>query len=67
MKEYTVEPNKDASAWFVKIEGVGLLEQHDKLDKAIEAGERVAQEDKPSTLKIMTKDKEVEETRTYKE
>ncbi|MGM8365288.1 DUF2188 domain-containing protein [Virgibacillus sp. W0181] len=67
MKNYTIEPNKDASAWFVKIEGVGLYEQHDKLDKAIEAGERVASENKPSRLQIMTKDKEVEETRTFKD
>lgn len=67
MRNYTVAPNKDATTWFIKIEDVSPLEEYDKFDKAIEAGERVAQENKPSTLTILNKDHEFEEKRTYED
>lgn len=65
MKKYTIAPNNDATAWFVKIEDVALYEQFDKYDKAIEAGENVAEENKPSTLTILDKDHNVLEERTF--
>lgn len=65
MKHYTIEPNKDATTWFVKVEGVAAPEEYDKYDKAIEAGERMAEENKPSTLTIMTENNEVEQKRTF--
>lgn len=65
MKNYSVAPNKDATAWFVKIEDVALEDQYDKMDKAIEAGKNIAQENKPSTLTIMNKYHEVEDKQTF--
>ncbi|WP_174615683.1 DUF2188 domain-containing protein [Virgibacillus ihumii] len=67
MKHYTVAPNKDATAWYVKIEDVAPTEEYDKRDKAIEAAEETAKENKPSTLSILTKEHEVEEKRTYEQ
>lgn len=66
MKHYTVAPNKDATTWFIKMEDIAPLEEYDKLDKAIEAGERIARENKPSTLAILTKDHDVEEKLIFK-
>lgn len=65
MKHYTVTPNKDATTWLIKIEDVAAPEEYDKYDKAIEAGERIAQEHKPSTLTILTENHEVKEKRTF--
>lgn len=67
MKHYTVAPNKDAMTWLIKIEDVASLEEYDKLDKAIEAGERIAQGNKPSTLTILAKDHNVQEKRTFED
>lgn len=66
MKQYTVAPNKDATAWFVKIEDVAPLEQHDKFDKAVEAGLKVAEENKPSTLTILDENHDVQDKHTFK-
>lgn len=65
MKHYTVEPNKDATTWLVKVEGVAAPEEYDKYDKAIEAGENMAEENKPSTLTIYTENHEVKDKRTF--
>lgn len=65
MKHYTVAPNKDATTWLIKIEDVASPEEYDKYDKAIEAGKRIAQENKPSTLTILTKNHEVKEKLTF--
>lgn len=65
MKNYSVAPNRNATAWYIKLEDVAVEEKYDKLDKAIEAGERMAQENKPSTLTILNKYHEVEEERTF--
>lgn len=67
MKHYTVAPNKDATTWFVKIEDTAPFEEYDKKDMAIEAGEKLAQENKPSTLSILTKNHDVAETRTFED
>lgn len=67
MKHYSVAPNKDATAWYVKIEDVAPTEEYDKKDKAIEAAEETAKENKPSTLSILSNEHEVEEKRTYEQ
>ncbi|HET7580026.1 MAG TPA: DUF2188 domain-containing protein [Bacillales bacterium] len=67
MKHYTVAPNKDATIWYVKTEDIAPVEEYDKKDKAIDAGEQLAVENKPSTLSILTADHEVAEKRTYDE
>lgn len=65
MKKYSVAPNKDATAWFVKIEDVALEDQYNKIDKAIDAGKRIAEENKPSSLTILNKYHEVEDKITF--
>ncbi|MCE7794018.1 DUF2188 domain-containing protein [Salipaludibacillus sp. CUR1] len=66
MKEYTVRPNKDADAWFLKIEDVAPEQDFDKKNDAIEAGEKVAQENKPSRLVIYNHLNEVEDEKNFK-
>lgn len=65
MKHYAISPNKDTTAWYIKPEDVAVSEEYDNLDKAIEAGERMAKENRPSKLIILNKYHEEEETRTY--
>lgn len=65
MKNYTIAPNKDATAWFVKLEDIAVEEEYDNLDKAVEAGERIAEDNKPSTLTILNKFHEEDEKRTF--
>ncbi|WP_407272527.1 VLRF1 family aeRF1-type release factor [Radiobacillus sp. PE A8.2] len=65
MKNYTVAPNKDATAWYVKVEDIAPIKEYDKKDKAIEAGEQLAAENKPATLSILTKNHEVADTRKF--
>src|SRR5699024_2955114 len=38
MKNYWVIPNKDASAWFIKMKDVAPLKEYMVYDKAVEAG-----------------------------
>lgn len=66
MNKYYVVPDKDATAWYVKIENVAPVEEYDKKDKAIEAGEKIAQENKPSSLIILDNNHETEDERNFK-
>ncbi|MDL4842451.1 DUF2188 domain-containing protein [Aquibacillus rhizosphaerae] len=65
MRNYTVAPNKDATAWYVKVEDVAPTQKYDKKDKAIEAGEQLAVENKPAILTILTNEHEVADERTF--
>lgn len=65
MKEYTVAPNRDATAWFVKVEDIAPTHQYAKKDKAIEEAEQMAEENKPSKLTVLDKNHEVLEERTF--
>ncbi|KGX93765.1 hypothetical protein N781_00765 [Pontibacillus halophilus JSM 076056 = DSM 19796] len=65
MKQYTVEPNKDATGWFVKIEGDAPTDLFDAKDAAIEKAEQFAQDNKPSRVTIYDKHNNVETERTY--
>lgn len=65
MKYYSVEPGKDAQTWLIKIEGVAAGEEYDKYDDAVEAGDNLAQNNKPSTLTILNEYNNVQEKRTY--
>lgn len=66
MKEYTVRPNKDADAWFLKIEDVAPEQDFDKMDEAVEAGKKVAEENKPSRLIIYNHLNDVVDEINYK-
>ncbi|MCR6097927.1 DUF2188 domain-containing protein [Salipaludibacillus agaradhaerens] len=65
MKEYTVRPNKDADAWFLKIEDVAPEKDFDKMDEAIEAGKQVAEENKPSRLVIYNHLNQIVDEKTF--
>lgn len=65
MKQYTVEPGKHAATWMVKIEGVAPDGTYDEYDQAIEAGKQMAEENKPSKLTILDKEKNVQEEITF--
>ncbi len=65
MKNYSVEPNKDAKTWLVKIEGVAPKEVYDNYNEAIEAAVNTAQDNKPSTLTILDGQNKVQEKRTF--
>ncbi|PYZ92000.1 hypothetical protein CR194_17540 [Salipaludibacillus keqinensis] len=66
MKEYTVRPNKDADAWFVKIEDVAPEQDYDKKVDAVEAGKKIAEENKPSRLVVYNHLNEVEDEHNFK-
>lgn len=66
MKNYTVAPNKDATVWFIKMEDVAPLEEYDEYDKSIEAGFRIAEENKPSTLTILDEHHDIRDKHTFK-
>ncbi|WP_010647792.1 DUF2188 domain-containing protein [Oceanobacillus massiliensis] len=66
MKTYSVTPNVDVSAWFVKLEDVAPEEVYDSKDEAIEAAEQMAKENTPSLVEILDKDHNVIEERRFK-
>lgn len=65
MKHYTVVPNKDVTTWFLKIENEVPIEEYDKKDEAIDAGEEMARQNQLSKLAILNKDHELEEERNF--
>ncbi|MGJ9385152.1 DUF2188 domain-containing protein [Salipaludibacillus sp. CF4.18] len=65
MKKYTVRPNKDADAWFLKIEDVAPEKEFDKMTEAIEAGEKVAQDNTPSQLIIYNHKNEIVDEKNF--
>ncbi|WP_087972489.1 DUF2188 domain-containing protein [Oceanobacillus rekensis] len=66
MRTYSVTPNVDASAWFVKLEDVAPEEVYDIKSEAIEAAEQMAQENTPSIVEILDEDHNVIEEKKYK-
>lgn len=66
MKKYSVVADKDASGWYVELENVAPTSYYKHKDKAVEAAEQLAQDNKPSKLTIFQDNNhEVKETRTY--
>ncbi|TVP88574.1 MAG: DUF2188 domain-containing protein [Alkalicoccus sp.] len=65
MREYSVRPNKDVTAWMVKIEDVAPETSFDQKDDAIAHAEQMAKEHSPSRLHIYNNKMEVEETRNF--
>ncbi|MFC0524267.1 DUF2188 domain-containing protein [Pontibacillus salicampi] len=65
MKEYTVEPNKNTTGWFVKIEGVAPEDEYIDRDEAVAKAEEYAQNNKPSKVYIMDKFHNVEDERSF--
>ncbi|MFC4023938.1 DUF2188 domain-containing protein [Oceanobacillus longus] len=66
MRTYSVTPNVDASAWFVKLEDVAPEEVYDTKTEAIEVAEQLAKENTPSLVEILDKDHNVIEEKRYK-
>lgn len=65
MKKYTVVPNKDATTWFLKVEDVAPYEEFDKQSKAIEAGMKLAETNRPSQLIIFDENHEQQGIQTF--
>lgn len=65
MKNYSVAPNKDATAWMVKLEDIAPTESYDAKDEAITEAEKMAKENSPSKLSILDKNHDVIEYKTY--
>jgi len=65
MKNYSVAPNKDATAWMVKLEDVAPTESFETKDEAIAKAEEMAKENSPSKLSILDKNHDVIEFKTY--
>jgi hypothetical protein len=65
MRTYTVTPNVDASAWFVKLEDVAPEEVHDTKDEAIAEAKRLAEENTPSVVQILDKNHNILEEQKY--
>ncbi|MCD7035073.1 DUF2188 domain-containing protein [Metabacillus sp. GX 13764] len=65
MKEYSISPNKDASGWYVKLEDAAPVNLYSTKSEAIEAGEKLAEENKPSSLKILNDFHQVEEEKSF--
>lgn len=66
MRTYSVTPNVDTTAWFVKLEDVAPEEVYDTKTEAIEAAEQMAQENTPSIVEILDGDHNVIEEKRYK-
>ncbi|WP_067728975.1 DUF2188 domain-containing protein [Oceanobacillus damuensis] len=66
MRTYSVTPNVDASAWFVKLEDVVPEDVYDTKSEAIEVAEQLAKENTPSIVEILDKDHHVIEERRFK-
>jgi len=57
---YSVTPNVDVTAWFVKIEDAVPEDVYDSKDEAIEVAEQLAQENSPAKVEIMNANREIE-------
>jgi hypothetical protein len=65
LRTYTVTPNVDASAWFVKLEDVAPEEVYDTKDEAIAEAERMAEENSPSLVEVLDKNHNVMKEKRY--
>lgn len=59
MKNYSVAPNQDASAWIVKLEDIAPTNEFDAKDDAIAKAEEMAKENSPSKLSVLDKEHNV--------
>ncbi|SDQ22838.1 DUF2188 domain-containing protein [Virgibacillus salinus] len=59
MKNYSVAPNQDASAWIVKLEDIAPADEFEAKDDAIAKAEEMAKENSPSKLSILDKEHNV--------
>ena len=69
MKEYTVRPEKmgeKANQWYVKIEDTGPTSAFDSIEDAIEEGQKLAEENKPSRLVIYNHMQEKVDEKVFK-
>ncbi|MFC4557619.1 DUF2188 domain-containing protein [Virgibacillus kekensis] len=65
MKEYSVAPNRDATAWIVKLEDVAPEKEYGAKDDAIAEAEKLAKENTPSRLSILDKEHNVVEEKRF--
>lgn len=65
MKNYSVAPNQDASAWIVKLEDIAPAQEFDAKDDAVAKAEEMAKENSPSKLSVLDKKHNVTHEERY--
>ncbi|GAA0440789.1 hypothetical protein GCM10008983_17320 [Lentibacillus halophilus] len=65
MNMYSVAPSNEVMTWFVKLEDVAPEEEYELKDDAIAAAEQMAQDNRPSMVKILDKNHNVLEKRKF--
>ncbi len=65
MNMYTVVPAPKEAGWIVKLEDVAPDGEYQTEDEAIAAAEKMAKDNKPSTVKILDKEHNVVEERKF--
>lgn len=65
MKNFSVAPNQDASAWIVKLEDIAPTDEFDLKDDAIAKASKMAKENNPSKLFILDKEHNVVKEKRY--
>ncbi|WP_164667975.1 DUF2188 domain-containing protein [Virgibacillus doumboii] len=65
MKNFSVAPNQDASAWIVKLEDVAPEAEFSAKDDAIEKANEMAKENSPSKLSILDKKHNIIEEKRF--
>lgn len=65
MNMYSVVPNPKATGWLVKLENIAPEEQYNSEEEAIEAAEKLAKENRPSTVRILNMEHELVNEKTF--
>ncbi|MEJ8767619.1 DUF2188 domain-containing protein [Oceanobacillus sp. HCA-5259] len=65
MNMYSIVPNPNAIGWLVKLENIATEEQYNAEEEAIEAAEKLARENRPSTFQILNMEHDVVDEITF--
>ncbi|MCF3944091.1 DUF2188 domain-containing protein [Oceanobacillus alkalisoli] len=65
MNMYSVVPNPKATGWLVKLEDVAPEEQYNSEEEAMEAAEKLAKENRPSTIQILNMEHDIVDEITF--
>lgn len=65
MNMYSVVPNPKATGWLVKLEDVAPEEQYNSEEEAIAAAEKLAKENRPSTVQILSVEHDIIDEITF--
>lgn len=66
MNMYSVVPNPKATGWLVKLEDVAPENQYDSEEEAIEAAEKLAKKNRPSTVQILNMEHDIVDEKSFR-